>query len=167
MCLPRLTAQQVVDAVRNDATCNLNIKSWLRKLPASAGASGTLRNLGYFVMAKDPSDPAIAAQTCTGIAVATVSAIETARKAGQISGIQSVERIDRFGLMPHTATKVTAPDGATYVFDWHATLNPRNPLINYEDEWTRKLAGTPFASFYGLSCLPARPSPLPTPVATP
>jgi hypothetical protein len=122
-------ARRIVATVEADAACHAQINSWLRRLPAYWGISGTVRNLGRFVTFQDPSDEKIAAEACTGITIATVKALE--QKLSSASGIpevKSAERIDRYHPN-HTATKVTMEDGSAYVFDWHATLNVRNPLI--------------------------------------
>src|SRR5213596_306475 len=106
MCLSKNTASKIVAAVQTDAPCRAQINSWLRRLPASWGVSGPVRNLGYFVTFQDPSEEAIAAKVCTGIALCTVKAIKSALAGTPgIPEVQSVERIDRFGPN-HTATLV-------------------------------------------------------------
>jgi hypothetical protein len=43
------------------------------------------------------------------------------------------------------------PDESEYVFDWHATLKPTDPLINTEPRWTDGLMGFHYSRFPGYS----------------
>jgi hypothetical protein len=189
MCLSKQVATAIVDAVRRDATCQMNINSGLRRLPASWGISGTLRNIGYYVSHQDPTDPAVAKCACSGIGDATRRAIENTLKGNPgIPEVQAVERLDRLGLVDHSATKITMQDGSSFVFDWHATLNARNPLIFTESDWLRdsrtgqtfaKLAFFPpallvdppgaqqYVMFSDMPCHPPVPTGVPTPTPSP
>jgi hypothetical protein len=95
------------------------------------GGAGGLRNglyaICYFFSrgaACDPSEPEYEAQTCVGISKRAVQVIEQAN----IDGVQTV----RFADLPakdHQAVEVVFNDGTQLIFDWHATLNPNQPLV--------------------------------------
>jgi hypothetical protein len=129
--------REVIDIVAQDPESLRRVDSWLKALPGALGVSGSIRNLGYIFTGQDPSEPAIAAKACTGIADATSSAIARGIDAGRIPGVARATTIDRQGTLGtfHTATLVTLKDGREFVFDWHATLDPRNPQVMPKSQW--------------------------------
>ncbi|WP_424810986.1 hypothetical protein [Roseococcus sp. YIM B11640] len=87
-------------------------------------------------------------QACTNIADVTKRAILAGIKRGTLSHwIADSWRLDRepsptdasnHVIAYHSATAVQTHDKKTYVFDWHATLMLRNPLISRSaDEWLK------------------------------
>lgn len=86
-----------------------------------------------------------AAQDCVKIGDVTQAAINRAIKEGRLSEwVSKAWRADRnpakdnHVALYHSATAVETADGMTYVFDWHATLSLRNPLISRSlVEWER------------------------------
>ena len=154
----------VINAVQRDAEAFRRIKSWLATvLPDGLRVTGSVRNFGLaFVNTfsggriADPTSAKINALVCTGIASATVKAINNAR----IPGVMA-ETINRIRPLDHTATLVywLPPDpkglgsGSTawiarnsgpgklikpaeLVFDWHHTLNPSNPTVLTRSAWS-------------------------------
>lgn len=84
-------------------------------------------------------------QACTNIADVTERAINAAIGNGTLP--QWITKAWHESRVPspdnnvyayHSATAVQVGDGKTYVFDWHATLSLRNPLISRSAaEWKR------------------------------
>ncbi len=124
---------KIIEVVATDATCKERIDSWLATaLPDGLGVAGSIRNLWYIATFRDPTAPEIAAKVCTGIADATANAIEK----GKVDGVKRVTVISRVRCaVHHTATHVILTDGREVVFDWHATLNSRNPCIMPKEAW--------------------------------
>lgn len=164
MALTKTEATEIVNAVASDAECLRRIKEGAvvaDKLPDAWGINGSIRNWGYVACGMltlgkgcNPNDAEYAEKVCTGITEATVIAISGAancRKA-LVGHIKKVTSISRNGFMgtDHTATEVIMSDGSEYVFDWHATLNPRNPMVHKAADWLRSTGGTVFAKFSGL-----------------
>lgn len=164
MSLTKSEATEIVNAVAADAESLRRIQEGAivaDKLPDSWGINGSIRNWGYvacnmasFGNACDPRDAAYAEKVCTGITDATIKAITDAsncRKAlaGRIKKVTSISRVGFMGT-DHTATEVIMDDGSEYVFDWHATLNPRNPMLHKAADWSRSTGGRTFASFAGF-----------------
>ncbi|HEX8484371.1 hypothetical protein [Sphingomonas sp.] len=124
-------AREIVRAVKRDPECQRRINSFLSAVPAGLGISGSLRNWGYVLTNRDPTEVDTANMVCTGIADATMKAIGTDSLCrAALRRIDRADTIDRLHLgTHHTATSIKMADGKTYVFDWHATLNIGNPLL--------------------------------------
>ncbi len=163
MSLTKAEAAEIVNVVAGDAEClrRINDGAWVAdKLPNRLGINGSIRNWGYvacgmisFGKACDPSDAEYAEKVCTGITEATVTAISGAMKAKKTLGrITKVTSVSRNGFMgtDHTATLIIMDDKSEYVFDWHATLNSRNPMIHKAADWKRSTGGQVFNTFSGF-----------------
>lgn len=161
MALTKSQATAIVDVVAADPISILRIEKssadplTARMVPESLGISGAMRNWGFVAIGADSSDPAVAMFVCTGIAEATSTAIEQAKaaKPGSLPGVKSAGQVSRVGTLgtDHTATLITMDDGSEYVFDWHATLNPRNPMISKKSDWMRSSGGTTYFHFAGYA----------------
>lgn len=165
--MPRSIAAAIVDVVAGDAECRQYIPTVSPFFLAQRGAGG-LRNfvnmsaegaswvgvkavelLGGKPDAtqrlKDRREKLGADQACTNIAHVTDKAISLGIQQKRIPqwvvAVRPVSREPSKGnhvLADHTATGVQTADGKVYVFDWHATLMLRNPLISRSlDEWQR------------------------------
>lgn len=124
-------------------------------LPDSWGATGASRNWRLVLTGRDPTDPAIAATVCTGIADSTMEALTKALngRPGALPGVKSINVLSRNGTLgtDHTATLIVMADGTEYVFDWHATLNPRNPMISKKRDWLDSRGGITYVHFTGFA----------------
>jgi hypothetical protein len=100
------------------------------------------------------SDPGYGDFVCTGIADATVAAIEKAA----IAEVAGAAREDRVVPECHSVSGVTMRDGSQFVFDWFLNLEIHNPVIFRLDEWqVNSSDGIQFASFRGLDDRPPPP----------
>jgi hypothetical protein len=144
MALSRGLALAIVTVVENDPECKRRIDSPLSTLlPDDWGLAGGIRNFGFALAEtyKALADGRYSAQpsaaqddlVCYGIRDATIDALKTAilgtAPGGSLSLVADVGYVIRDNPIVHTATLVTLVDKSDYVFDWHATLNPGNPLI--------------------------------------
>lgn len=152
MFLTRATAAAIVEAVDRDPMCRSNVNSFLRKvLPDSIGRTGSVRNFALALAMRDPSEEKYERWVCTGIAKLTSQAINRALDGGgTIPGVRQSECVDRFHPICHTATRITTRSGSDYVFDWHATLDTRNPMIYRLHDWMACRGGVTFEKFQGL-----------------
>jgi hypothetical protein len=163
--MPRSIAAAIVDAVAADAACRQYIPTVSPFFLAQRGAGG-LRNfvnmsaegaawVGVKAVelvhakpdatqyAKDYWEKQGVDQACTNIADVTDKAITLAIQQKRIpQWVTAARPVSRSPsktnhvLAEHTATGVQTADGKVYVFDWHATLMLRNPLISRSlDEW--------------------------------
>lgn len=165
--MPRSIAAAIVQVVADDAECRRFIPEVSPFFLAQRGAGG-LRNfvnmsaegaawVGVKAVelvgakpdatkyAKDYWEKQGVDQACTNIAAVTDAAISAAIQRKRIpqwvKAARPVSRVpsrDNHVLADHTATGIDTADGKTYVFDWHATLMLRNPLISRSlAEWER------------------------------
>ena len=156
MSLSRETAGKVVDAVAGDAACKRAIQTdplfdvfFAGPMLALefTGTAGSARNALMLLEGKDFSDDEVVEKICLGIALATANAI---RKAG-ISDVKSVATSHREKLgIHHEGTWLRMQDSSQYIFDWHATLRTRDPLISPYDDWHAGKPGTHYFSFFGF-----------------
>lgn len=164
MSLTKAEANEMVNAVLADAESLRRIREGniiADKVPDSLGISGSIRNWGYVACniatggsACDPREAEYAESVCTGIADQTAKAISEAAKCRVLlaSRLEQATVLSRLGFMgtDHTATHIIMVDKTEYVFDWHATLNPRNPMIHKAADWKRSTGGVLFAKFTGF-----------------
>lgn len=143
MPLTFLQASNIIEIVSADSQCRWRVnmdysnkKDFFKYIPDSFGISGSLRNIWMMEQQVDVTDPENAAIVCTGIAEATSKAINE-MMSRKLKGIRSADEISRESPASHTATLITTVKGDKYVFDWHSTLNLRNPLITAEKDWVR------------------------------
>lgn len=164
MSLTRTEATEIVNAVVADAEAVRRIEEGSvvsNKLPDSLGVNGSIRNWGYvacgivtFGKACDPTDSAYAEKVCTGIAERTAKVVGDATQCRRalVGRVKTVTTISRNGFAgtDHTATLIIMDDGSEYVFDWHATLNARNPMIHKAADWKRSTGGIVYNKFTGF-----------------
>jgi hypothetical protein len=156
MSLSVETATMIVNAVAADGACKNAVQpspifDTLFAVPMLGlevtGLAGSARNLAMIFQGKGAGDKDFDEKICLGIAMVTANAI---RKAG-IPGIRSVATAHRehWGVH-HEGTWIRMTDESQYVFDWHATLRVRDPLISTFDDFMLATNATHFALFSGL-----------------
>ena len=143
-------AKAIVEVVANDPTSRRKIESWLDSVvPDSWYAAGGIRNVGFWaqdlvkdhildkVGVTDATDIWVHDE-CNSIADATSKAINKAKK-GKSAGLRcignarAIIRDTSLGNnYAHTGTLITITNETPVVFDWHANLAIRNPVI-YSD----------------------------------
>lgn len=150
MALSKAEAQAIVDVVKVDPESLRRMRSGgAQFVPDRLGITGALRNWKYVLSGKDPTDEKVANVVCTGIADATAAAINKAL--ASLPGVKSAGVKSRVYMKTdHTATLVTMADGTSYVFDWHATLNPANPFVGEAKAWETSTNQVDFNHFSGL-----------------
>ena len=156
MTLSRDVANKIVNAVASDPVCKKAIQpspvfDLLFGGPMLAleltGTAGSARNAAMLLQGKGPGDQDFDEKICLGIALATANAT---RKAA-ISEVRSVATAHRVSLgIHHEGTWVRMEDDSEYVFDWHATLRVRDPMISTFDDWQQAQNATHFLFFFGL-----------------
>ncbi len=150
MSLSKAQAQAIVDAVKTDPEVLRRLRSGgAQFVPDRLGVTGALRNWKYVFTGKDPTEESVANAVCTGIADATSAAIN--KSLAKLPGVSSATVKSRVYLKTdHTATLVNMSDGTSYVFDWHATLNPANPFVGEAKAWETSTNQVDFNHFGGL-----------------
>jgi hypothetical protein len=164
MALSKATASVVVETVANDAAC-LRAISPNPKLDRFAelqnpltstvlqftGTAGSVRNFAMILAGKGPGDPVFDERICLGIAALTVKAIHRAMRAGKLPDVRSCSGIHRrhWGV-EHEATWVRTADDGEYVFDWHATLKPRDPRLSKATDWMEARNAINYVFFKGF-----------------
>jgi hypothetical protein len=141
MALSRGMALTVVKVIDTDPECRWRINSPLSAiLPASLGIAGSVRNLGFIlsdvVTQRSLSVKPTTAEEeliCYGIRDAAIEALQKAVKASKggdlLNAITKVTYINRDHPAVHAAMSITIAGKDTYVFDWHATLDTKNPML--------------------------------------
>ena len=156
LSLTRAFAAKIVEAVAKDEACKRLIpKSYFM---GGAGYAGSIRNIvnepGLFVNPWHMPSAKSSDEACTGIASATAAAINAAAKKDSTFPVAKAESVDRQSGMlgvHHTATKVTLQNGDAYVFDWHASLAIRNPMIYHSVQvWKQDMDGVLFKDWTGM-----------------
>ena len=167
MTLSRGLAAAIVDVVVNDPECVRRIDSGFATVfPDSLGIAGAARNFAFafagtyasLAQGKYSAQPTKDQDdlVCYGIRDATMAAIEKAIKtAGPGDSLKSISEVYfsiRDEPLVHTATKIVIANTYDYVFDWHATLNTRNPIIYpSEKDFEANKGSKEFASFTGFA----------------
>lgn len=157
--MPRSIAAGIVEVVDQDAECGKLIPRVSGWSVAQTGAGG-LRNFANMAAeglawvgskseagryAKDYWERRGAEQACDKVAGVTTNAINEAIRRGKLPkwvtravGVDRVPSADNSVIAYHSATGIEVGHGRVYVFDWHATLARRNPLISRSrEEWLR------------------------------
>jgi hypothetical protein len=165
MSLSKAAADRIVLAVASDSTCLKaitpnptldKIGEWTNPLSSKVieftGTAGSLRNAFMMLAGKGPGDPVFDERICLGIAAVSVKAIHGAMRAGNIPEVRSCSGTHRrhWGI-EHEATWIRTADDGEYVFDWHATLKPRNPMISKIDDWMEAKGAVPYVMFKGFA----------------
>src|SRR5436190_19789231 len=120
------------------------------------GTAGSARNAPMLLEGKDFSDDDVAEKICLGIALATVNAI---RKA-EITEIASLATSHRrhLGIQNEATYLGTDERSSQYIFDWHATLRIRDPIISHYDDWQAARGGHALFLVFGVRLIfTARP----------
>jgi len=161
MKLTRGLAKAIVDVVALDKEAQRRIDSVLAyALPDALGGAGGIRNFGFALVETYFGDGNPTKEqdslVCYGITEHTSQLINTAiKKSKQDSMLRTIKKAsyvnrDLYG-MPHQATLVCFQDDTQVVFDWHATLNSKNPLIYpSSDDFTKGTNSVNFDSFTGF-----------------
>lgn len=165
--MPRSIATAIVNVVAADGECRRFIPE-VSPYAIGQKTAGSLRNLTNMTaegaawlgmkavelagaephatkMAKDYWEKQGMDQACTNIADVTSRAINAGIQRGEIPAwvteawhASRMPQQDNAVFAYHSATAVKVQDGKVYVFDWHATLSLRNPLISRKlAEWER------------------------------
>jgi hypothetical protein len=161
MALSKETAGKIIEVVAADANCRKAIQpiSELGYLgnPGTAllleftHLAGSVRNLAMMAQGKYRGDAVFEERICSGIAVVTVNAIFAAVKQGKLPGVQTAgptHRVHR--TIEHEATAIDMVDGSIYVFDWHATLKIRDPVISKLEDWRKAENAVNYVLFSGF-----------------
>jgi hypothetical protein len=119
-------------------------------IPDSWGKSGSFRNASMWLRGIDNEHPIVEALVCKGIARATVEALNLANRNPDMQEFFTFTEIDRVLAVNHTATRAFTKDGGFYVLDWHATLNPENPMLSLKDDWLKGEGSVLFKDFKGF-----------------
>lgn len=164
MALSKSTADVIVETVATDGACQRAItpNPALDRLgdlqnPLTStfleftGTAGAVRNFAMIMALKGPGDPVFDERICLGITAVTVKAIHRAMRAGKLPAIRSCSGVHRrhWGV-EHEATWLRAADDSEYVFDWHATLKPRDPRISKLDDWMAATNAINYVFFKGF-----------------
>lgn len=165
MALSKSTADAIVAAVAADGACLRAItpnpvldkfgelqNPLASKVLELTGTAGSARNIAMILAGKGPGDPVFDDRICLGIVAVTVKAIHGAMRARKLPDVRSCSGLHRrhWGV-EHEATWIRAADDAEYVFDWHATLKPRNPLISKAEDWMVARNAIPYTFFKGFA----------------
>jgi hypothetical protein len=162
MALTKQVAQKIVDAVADDSECwrvieppasrDPKVRAMTRVLEYTETA-GSFRNVLLMAMGKEPGDPTFDRLICQGVQVVTQKAILKWMRANRLPEVRScagAHRITGIFRVHHQATWVRMRDDAEYVFDWHATLRVRNPVISKLPDWLVARNGLLFEQFEGF-----------------
>lgn len=155
-------AKSIANVVIRDSESSKRISSDVASmLPSSWGIAGGLRNAGYVALGMatlgnygDPSEAEFADRVCTGISDACSAAINAAVAAKD----PSVRRVARatpisrvYRGVDHTAVQIAMIDKQNHVFDWHATLEARNPMLFASTaDWLVDKGGVTLDNFRGF-----------------
>ncbi len=148
-------AKAIITVVVADTESSKRISSNLDVLmPDSWGLTGAVRNWGYVLSFQDPTEQETANTVCTGIAEATVKAINRGieNKLPSLKRIAKAMEVNRVrNGVYHTATGIMTIDKFGYVFDWHATLAASNPMIYPSiDDWKKDNGGVTAETLKGF-----------------
>ncbi len=165
--MPRSIAAAIVQVVAEDAECRrvIPVVSPYNFMQRAAGGTRNLVNMTAegtadflvdatrFLHMQPSATKALRSrlekvgedEACTNVADVTKRAINAAIQAKRIQPwVTEAWTCDRSPgpnnniIAYHSATAVKTGNSKTYVFDWHATLMLRNPLISRSlEEWTR------------------------------
>jgi len=148
MKLTRGLAKAIVDVIAIDKEAQRRIDSALAYIiPDSFGGAGGVRNFGFALIETYTGNGQPTKEqdslVCYGIAEYTYELINKAiAKSKQESMLRTIKKASYINRdlynIAHQATLITFQDGTEVVFDWHATLNSKNPLIYPSPEDFRK-----------------------------
>jgi hypothetical protein len=119
-------------------------------MPDSWGKNGSFRNVSIWLRGIDNEHPMVEAIVCKGIADMTTDALNRRVVEQGLKEFNVFQSIERNLAVYHSATRAATKDGAYYVFDWHATLNPGNPMLSLRDDWFKGEGSVVFKDFTGF-----------------
>ncbi len=139
MKLTRSLCVAIVEVVSKDKEAKKRIDSFLSTvMPDGLGWTGSARNYGFALKETffGNGNPTKEQELliCYGIAEYTAKilniAISKVKAGSTLSIIEKVSYINRdLHGIAHQATLFKLLNGTEFVFDWHATLSSKNPLI--------------------------------------
>jgi hypothetical protein len=174
MALSKEAAKKIIDVVSADPACidamkwNLSDNEILNSMiptpvqnmfgaakvfMAQTGTAGGVRNSGMLARGKEQGDAEFDKKACYGISLVTMKAILKAMSAKQlpeVSKCSTIHRVTGAAGVHHDATRIMTPDECEYVFDWHATLKPADPIINTDVRWLDGKWGFNYSRFSGF-----------------
>jgi hypothetical protein len=165
MALSKETADVIVRAVMADGPCQKAISPnptleainyYSSPLVSAAlqfgGLAGSVRNAAMMVTGVGAGEPDFDARICVGIAAVTVAAINRVIKAGLLPLVHACAPCHRVHWgTHHQATWIAMKDDSQYVFDWHATLSARDPIVSTSDNWDAATGGINYLFFSGFA----------------
>lgn len=153
--LSKIQARLICIIVASDPEARKRIDSNIPNImPSRWGVSGSLRNWGYVAIGADASEAEYADRVCTGISDACSAAINGAVKAkdARVRSVKHAVPVSRvrFGV-DHTAVRITMTDDQNHMFDWHATLEAKNPMLHRTEAlWVKGDGGVTLDDFEGF-----------------
>lgn len=156
MALSRSTAKEIIDIVSHDTKSTESISSVFSYFGSIAGSVRNAAMVGADLPANLVNFLGLETTKnfpegtwnrekwiCSGIAKLTTEAINKAVLIQKkLPKVRFAREIKRTGGNDHYATQLVMRDGSDYIFDWHATLNVRNPRIYRVRNWHSALTGS-------------------------
>ena len=172
MALSKVTSQQIIDIVSADPYCRaiiynpfhqngkllidyimrVLIPQQVGEAIENKGLAGWLRNLALEInLMEGKIDIKIYNELlCGGIASAAWGVLS--RNKQKIKGLKDINGIGReIDGWAHHAIVIKMQDQSEYVFDWHKTLNIKNPFISKKSDWLKGINEIPYLNFKGFS----------------
>jgi hypothetical protein len=119
-------------------------------MPDSWGKNGSFRNVSIWLRGIDNEHPMVEAIVCKGIVDMTTDVLNRRVVEQGLKEFHVFQSIERNLAVYHSATRAATKDGGYYVFDWHATLNPENPMLSLRDDWFKGEGSVVFKDFTGF-----------------
>ena len=143
-------AKQIIDVVRADPCCQAVIND-----PLAWGEglwlAGSIRNIALILGGMYEADrESFDRVSCVGISKNTAEAVNFASARGTklLPTVRNSSICHRvLHKVHHNGTWIVMTDRTEYVFDWHATLNIRNPVISTRKDWTKGQGAIDFFHF--------------------
>jgi peptidoglycan hydrolase-like protein with peptidoglycan-binding domain len=99
-----------------------------------------------------PNAPHVDRIICTGIAEATANTINRVLTSSRTLSqhVQTARMESRRTGIAHAGTLLQMVNGSQFIFDWHMTLQPENPLIFRAEDWHNRRSGVLYSRFNGF-----------------
>lgn len=160
MALSRETAGKIIEIVAADINCQRVIQTNPSSSFLNPGTdlflrfshlAGSVRNAAMMLQGKYTGDKEFDEKICIGIALVTFKAILVAIKQNRLPEVYTANSTHRVHLgTHHEATWIRMKDDSEYVFDWHATLKLRDPVISKIEDWQKAQNGINYLLFSGF-----------------
>ena len=160
MALSKETAGKIIEIVATDTECRRIIEPNASLPSFNPGTAlflrfshlaGSVRNAGMMMQGKYVGDKDFDEKICLGIALVTFRAILNGIKQGKLPELHTAGSTHRVHWgTHHEATWIRMKDDSEYVFDWHATLNLRDPVISKIEDWEKAQNGINYFLFRGF-----------------